>query len=152
MKIDPDDGPLVDDFVVVEEGVYPVRIGEVRESRSADGDLSWMLRLELIEGPLAGRTIVTDWLNFTDKGLHRVRRVLDALGYDVTRPIELEAREVEGKTARVEIETRETHVHGGGRLQRRSRVTYDGWRPMDADEPQATGGGGGTAAADSMPF
>ena len=158
MKIDPEDGPDVDDFVVVEDGLYPVRIAEVRESRREGGDTSWMLRLELTEGPLTGRTIVTDWLNFGEKGMHRVRRVLSALGFDLSKPLELEPAELEGRVACVELATRESMT--AGRMQRRSRVTYDGWSPEGAlghggpehGDPGIGGGGAAGAAADSMPF
>ena len=160
MKIDTDDGPDVDDFVVVEDGTYPIRIAEAREMRSGGGDASWMLRLELVEGPLAGRTAVTDWLNFGVRGLHRVRRVLDALGFDLSKPVEVEAHELVGREALVTLETRESVSADHGRVQRRSRVIYDGWAPLSRDrvgdgDTRAGGGGGGggsTVAADTMPF
>jgi len=158
MRIEPDDGPDVDDFVVVEDGVHRVRIAEVRTSTSAQGDESWMLRLELVNGPLAGRTAVTDWLNFGARGLDRVRRVLSALGYDLSQPLDVDPQELVGQEALVELATRETMSPEGGRMQRRSRVVYDGWSPPDAGavgaglDPAAGGGGSGQVAADTMPF
>ena len=150
MKIDPDEGPNVDDFVVVEDGLYPVRIAEVRESHRPQGDVSWMLRLELLEGPLAGRTIVTDWLNFGEKGLHRVRRILEALDFDLTQPLDIEPEELVDRRALVDLATRESLSNDGSRMQRRSRVTYDGWSPYTPNKTPGTGAAG--AAADAMPF
>lgn len=158
MRIEPDDGPDVDDFVVVEDGVHRVRIAEVRRSTSPQGDESWMLRLELVTGPLAGRTAVTDWLNFGARGLDRVRRVLGALGYDLSQPLDVDAEELVGREALVELATRETISPDHGRMQRRSRVVYDGWSPPDAGAVEVGGdagpggGGAGQMAADTMPF
>ena len=58
MRIEACDGEQVDDFVVVEDGTYRMRVGEVRPARTGDGRESWMLRMELDGGDLAGRTAV----------------------------------------------------------------------------------------------
>ena len=159
MQIDPDQGTGVDDYVVVEEGTYPLRVDSVRESRNADGDVSWMLRMVLVEGERAGRTAVTDWLNFSDRGMHRVRSILGALGWDVSVPVTVEPEELVGFVANVRLINQETTHPDTGRTQRRSRVPYDGWSPCpDAERyramaPKMTGGGGGVGlAADAMPF
>ncbi|MEM6673356.1 MAG: hypothetical protein AAF726_10975 [Planctomycetota bacterium] len=153
MRIEPQEDEGIDDFVVVEDGEYGMRVAEVRESTNPERT-SWMLRLELLDGERAGRTAATDWLNFTTKGMHRVRIVLGALGFDVSEPLEVEAHELVGRTASVRLATAESVRESDGRLQRRSRVTYDGWAPHHAREAAPTAGGstGGTFAADEMPF
>ncbi|QDV05456.1 hypothetical protein Poly30_09530 [Planctomycetes bacterium Poly30] len=159
MQIDPDVGTGVDDYVVVEEGTYPLRVESVRETRSPDGEVAWMLRMALVEGERAGRTAVTDWLNFTDRGMHRVRSILGALGWDVSVPVEVEPEHLIGLVANVRLINQETTHPDTGRIQRRSRVPYDGWSPcpdaerLQAMAPRTTGGGGGVGlAADAMPF
>lgn len=161
MEVNPDDGSAVDNFVVVEEGAYRMKIGEARESGATGDTVSWMLKLQLVDGPMAGRNAVIDWLNFTDRGMHRVRSVLAAVGYDTSKPIEVEPLDLVGKEAIIRVETRETTEHVGEkeRTVRRSRVTYDGWSPVTDDdvtteEAVADRGGGGAplAAADEMPF
>lgn len=151
MHIDPDAGDPVDDFVVVEDGDYLLQIAEVRESGQADGRTSWMLRLELVEGPLAGRTAVTDWLNFSDRGMHRVRHVLAALGFDVSVPLDVIPDQLLGRQAIVRLETQETRRRADGRPQRRSRVTYDGWAPSGGQAPPDPAGAE-AIPADAMPF
>lgn len=151
MHIDPENSGEVDDFVVVEDGDYLLRVAEVRENSGSDGRVGWMLRLELVDGPQAGRTAVTDWLNFTDRGMHRVRLVLGALGFDIHVPLDVDPSELLGLEAIVRLETQETRRSADGRLQRRSRVTYDGWAP--APEAGEAGGAGATSIpADAMPF
>lgn len=161
MEVKPDDGSAVDNFVVVEEGAYRMRVGEARESGGTEGSVSWMLKLQLVDGPMAGRNAVVDWLNFTDRGMHRVRSVLAALGYDTTRPVEVEPTDLLGKVATIRVETRESTERVGEkeRTIRRSRVTYDGWSPDSGEglaaEVEVGSGGGGSrspVAADEMPF
>lgn len=162
MQIDPDQGTGIDDYVIVEEGTYPLRVDSVKVTRDASNEPSWMLRLALVEGERAGRTAVTDWLNFSDRGMHRVRSILGALGWDVSVPIEVEPEQLEGLVANVRLVNQESTHAETGRSQRRSRVPYDGWSPCpDADRfremaepgPGAAGGGGGIGlAADAMPF
>jgi len=133
MRIEACDGEQVDDFVVVEDGTYRMRVGEVRPARTGDGRESWMLRMELDGGDLAGRTAVLDWLNFTERGLHRVRLVLAALGFDVSASMDVEPEELLGRVADVRIATQESRRESDGRLLRRSRVAYDGWSPATGD-------------------
>ncbi|MEM1448663.1 MAG: hypothetical protein AAF957_13615 [Planctomycetota bacterium] len=165
MKIEPSDEEDLDDFVVVDDGDYRMRVGSVSEDRSPERGVSWMLRLELVGGDRAGRTAVTDWLNFTARGMHRVRIVLAALGFDVSETLEVEPDQLVGREAIVRLRTQETVREPDGRLQRRSKVTYDGWSPLaDAEAAGAAegtvsgagAGAGGNAsgvfAADEMPF
>ena len=162
MQIDPDEGSGMDDYVIVEDGTYALRIESIQERSNADGERSWMLRLGLVEGERAGRTASIDWLNFTPRGMHRVRSILSALGFDVSVPVEVEPADLEGKVAHVRLITQESTHHETGRPQRRSRVPYDGWSPCpDAEQyarfaPPSGGAGAGVAgagmAADAMPF
>ena len=141
----------------MEEGTYALRIEAVEERGNADGDVSWMLRLGLVEGERAGRIASLDWLNFSQRGMHRVRSVLNALGFDVSVAIEVQPADLRGKVAHVRLITQESTHPETGRIQRRSRVPYDGWSPCpdaeryDRAAPPA-GGAGGNLAADAMPF
>jgi hypothetical protein len=130
MRIEACDGTDVDDFVVVEDGEYRMRVGEVRPVEGAAGRAAWMLRMELVHGELAGRTAVLDWLNFTERGMRRVRMVLAALGFDVTGALDVEPGELLGREAMVRVATQESRRESDGRLLRRSRVAYDGWEAV----------------------
>ncbi|MDG1048575.1 MAG: DUF669 domain-containing protein [Planctomycetota bacterium] len=137
MRIEACDGTDVDDFVVVEDGEYQMRVGEARSVETTGGSAAWMLRMELTDGDLAGRTAVLDWLNFTDRGLRRVRMVLAALGFDVTTSMDVEPEELIGREAMVTIATQESRRESDGRLFRRSRVAYDGWGVVDPEHEGA---------------
>lgn len=164
MQIEPDEGTGIDDYVVVEEGTYPLRVESIKETNNADGDISWMLRMALVEGERAGRVAVTDWMNFSERGMHRVRSVLGALGWDVSVPVDVEARELEGRVANVRLINQESTHPETGRVQRRSRVPYDGWSPcpdaerfasagsVDVRSGASHGGSGVGLAADAVPF
>lgn len=155
MRIEACEGEQVDDFVVVEDGTYRMRVGEVRPVVAGDGRESWMLRMELEGGVLAGRTAVLDWLNFTERGMDRVRLVLAALGFDVSARLEVEPDELVGRVADVRIATEESRRESDGRLLRRSRVAYAGWSVVHGDEGDSgedsmgvTASGGGASGDD----
>ena len=158
MRIEMDEGGDVDDFVAVEEGDYRVRVGGVLEKRRPESGVAWMLRMELVDGERAGRTAVTDWLNFNPRGMRRVRMVLAALGFDVSESLEVEPTDLVGRQAMVRVTVQESQHAVTLRVQRRNRVPYDGWSPVGGDEPSSgsppsgAGSSGGSYAADEMPF
>ena len=131
MQIDLEIENGVDDYKVVEDGDHLLRVAEASAGETADGSVSWMVRMEIVEGDLAGRTAVLDWLNFTSRGLHRARMILTALGYDTTKPLDLEPSDLMGKVAVLRLRTEETEHPVSGRRIRRSRVAYDGWAPAE---------------------
>ena len=161
MRIELEEDNGVDDFVVVGEGEYRMRVGAANVVNGADGRVSWMLRMELVDGDMAGRTAVLDWLNFDPRGMRRARFVLEALGFDVSGPLEVDAHELIGRKACVRIMTEETQRETDQRTQRRSRITYDGGSPFDPGsggepvevaERSGSGSSGGSFAADEMAF
>lgn len=177
MYIDTDSAKESNDFVVVEDGEHLLRIGSAREVTNADGEVAWMLRLEVVDGSMSGRTAVVDWLNFKPKGMDRVTRILAALGFDTSKPMDLDPSDVVGRCAVLRLVTQESTRPTDGQTVRRSRVTYDGWAPApdgatgwvdqgDTDEAEGAagvepdaigagdggGGSGSTMAADAMPF
>ncbi len=166
MQIEPDHGTGIEDYVVVEDGTHPLRIDSIRVTNNADGEIAWMLRLALVEGERAGRIAAIDWLNFNERGFHRVRSVLSALGWDVSVPIEVETQDLEGKIGHVRLVSQESTNTGSGRIQRRSRVPYDGGSPCpyaaryevphgaepDSSHPGSGWWSGVGLAADAMPF
>lgn len=166
MQIDLDIEGGVDDYKLVEDGDHLLRVAEASAGSTADGSVSWMVRMEVVEGDLAGRTAVLDWLNFTSRGLHRARLILSALGYDTTKTLDLEPRDLLSKVAVLRLRTEETEHPVTGRRIKRSRVAYDGWAPADegAAPPHSEDGAPGspesgpsegskeTACADAMPF
>ena len=160
MRIEVEGVDEVDDFVIVEAGEHLMRVGGAKEMPAADGGTSWMLRMEIVDGDMAGRTAVTDWLNFSTRGMRRVRLVLSALGFDVSDSLEVEPHELIGRKAYLRVATEETQRQPDQRIQRRSRVAYDGWSPVGETLPEpaevaersVSGSTGGSFAADEMPF
>ncbi len=176
MRIELEGADEVDDFVIVEDGEHLMRVGGAKQMDGAEGRISWMLRMELVHGIRAGRTAVTEWVNFTPRGLHRARLILAALGFDVSDTLEVEPHELIGRKAYLRVATEETLREADQRVQRRSRVAYDGWSPVgdtagdtagdtvgdaaggpateaaEVAERPASGSAGGSFAADEMPF
>src|SRR5687767_9208568 len=93
----------VDSFVSVPAGTHVVRIAEVREGRSRDGSVRWSFRLEVTEGDFAGRTAAWDSLTWSERGVYRIKKVLEALGVDVRGELEIGPDDLLGLRARVQV-------------------------------------------------
>lgn len=137
-------------FVSIPEGVHVCRVAEVREGRARDGSVQWNLRLEAVDGEHAGRTAAWDSLTWSDRGVHRVKLVLEALGYDVRGEVELEPEELVGRRARVQLMLEEREDPLRGRRVVRLRVPYLGYEAAEAGaDVDGWGAGDGSSRHDA---
>ncbi len=116
-------------WVVVPEGVYVCRVAEVRPGQARDGSERWRMRLEVAEGEWAGRTAAWDSITWSERGIHRVKRVLQALGFDVRGEVELAPEDLVGRYARVVLEPEQWEDPVTGKTQLRLAVPYLGYSP-----------------------
>jgi len=140
-----------DSFNSVPEGQYSCRIAEVRTGQSRDGSERWRFRLEVIEGDYAGRTAAWDSMTWSDRGIFRVKKVLEALGFDVEGKVEVDSQDLVGRRASVVLETEEWEDPITGRRQIRMSVPYLGYAPFGEDGlvAQVNGAGAGTGGSAS---
>lgn len=133
MQIDFSTVDDADSFITVPEGTYLCRIGEVREATTREGGAMWGLRWEVADGDHAGRTAVWDNLIWSDRGLPRVKRVLALLGFDVSGPLDIDAHDLMGRRAHVEVAFEEREDPLSGKRVTRARVPYRGYAPVDGE-------------------
>jgi len=127
-------------FVSIPEGTYGCRVAEVRKGQARDGSERWTFRLEVADGEFAGRTATWDSLTWSDRGIFRVKAVLSALGFDVSRELEIDSDELIGRSTTVRLEREEWEDPDSGERRVRLAVPYMGYK--DA----ATNGTNGTKA------
>lgn len=143
----------VESYISVPEGVHPCRIAEVREGRSRDGSVRWSFRLEVLDGEYAGRTAAWDSFTWSERGVYRVKKVLEALGLDVRGELEIDPADLVNLQARVKVEPEEREDPVSGRRQVRMRVPYLGYAPLEEDAPHGALGqaskNGSAEASDS---
>lgn len=120
-----------DSFVSVPAGAYTCRVAEVRLGAARDGSERWSLRLDVVEGEHAGRMAAWDSLTWSERGVSRVKRVLGALGFDVTGELEVEPEDLKGLCARVQVFPEEWEDAVTGRRQERNIVPFSGWAPVE---------------------
>lgn len=125
-------------YVSVPEGTYTCRVAEVREGLARDGSVRWGIRLEVADGEYAGRTAAWDALTWSERGIHRVKRVLAAFGLDVRGVVELEAADLVGLQAVAVLEPEEREDPQTGKRQLRLRVPYAGYTPVAAEAARET--------------
>lgn len=128
----------IDSYVSIPEGVYACRIAEVREGLSRDNSVRWSYRLEVVDGEYAGRTAGWDSLTWSDRGIRRVKRVLETLGLDVSGRLEVQPSDLIGLQARVAFQTEEREDAFTGRHTLRLRVPYAGYSSLADQRPNAS--------------
>jgi len=121
----------VETYVFVPEGEHDCRVADVREGTSRDGSVRWSFRLEVIGGDYAGRTAAWDSLTWSERGVYRVKKVLEALGLDVKGELEIESKDLIDLQARVRVIPEEREDPVTGRRQVRMRVPYLGYAPIE---------------------
>lgn len=126
----------VDSYVFVPEGEHNCRVADVREGTSRDGSVRWSFRLEVLNGEWAGRTAAWDSLTWSERGVYRVKKVLEALGLDVRGELEIDPQDLLNLQARVRVIPEEREDPVTGRKQVRMRVPYLGYSPL---REEATG-------------
>lgn len=122
-----------DSFASVPEGIYEVKVTEVRVTTSRDGSERWSLRLVVADGDYAGRTAAWDSVTWSERGVVRVKRVLEALGFDVSGEVELEPGELKGLRARVQVMLEQYEDSVSGRRMEHMTVPFQGWAPTESE-------------------
>ena len=130
----------VESYISVPAGVHNCRIAEVREGRSRDGSVRWSFRLEVCDGDYAGRTAAWDSFTWSERGVYRVKKVLEALGLDVRGELEIDPADLVNLQARVKVEPEEREDPVSGRRQVRMRVPYLGYAAVEEEDSQRAGG------------
>ncbi len=128
MKYDFSDVEDVEEFVSVPEGEYLCRVAEVREGVARDESLRWSMRLEVVEGYVSGRTAGWDSITWSERGVHRVKHVLDALGFETDGTLDVDTGELIGRQAFVTFKEEEWEDPQTGRRQVRLGVPVIGYR------------------------
>ncbi len=131
----------VESYVSVPAGTHDVRIAEAREGRSRDGSVRWTFRLEVIDGDFAGRTAAWDSLTWSERGVFRVKKVLEAFGLDVSGEIEIDTGDLVNLRARVQVVPEEREDPATGRRQVRMRVPYLGYTRLEKNTGEASAAG-----------
>jgi len=135
MQIDFSEIVDVESYASIPEGTYLCRIAEVRMGSTKEGSPRWGLRLEVAEGDYAGRTAGWDNLSWSERGLPRVKGILQRLGYDVSGPLELLPEDLVGRRIRAQFQTEEREDPATGRRVVRLAVPYMGYEPAGPDTP-----------------
>jgi len=124
-------------FILIPAGVYPCRVADVRPGKARDGSERWRFRLEVTEGDFAGKTAAWDSVTWSERGIFRVKHVLAAFGFDVTREIEVEPEELEGRRATVQVEEEEWENPLTGETRLQLSVPYMGYALEAEPAPDA---------------
>lgn len=139
----------IDSFVSIPEGRYLCRVAEVREGVSRDGSPRWSLRLEVTSGDYAGRTAGWDSLTWSERGIRRVKHVLEALGLDVTGQVELLPADLLAREVIATFQSEEREDAFTGRRVLRLRVPYAGYSPSAGGAAAALAGATANAGSGS---
>ena len=118
--------------LVVPNGMYLCRIADVRERKARDGSPQWGLQLEAVGGDYAGRTLAWDNITWSERGVFRIKKVLAALGFDVSGLLSVEPSQLVDLRVQVLLEVEEYENLGG--TTRRMAVPYNGYFAAGAED------------------
>lgn len=118
-----------EDFASLPQGWYTVKLHEVREGRTKEGDIRWGLKLLVYDGVYAGRVAAWDGLVWSERGAPRAKRLLEALGFNVSGTVDIVPADLIDCRLDVELVLEEWENPTTGRRQRRNVVPYDGFAP-----------------------
>jgi hypothetical protein len=136
MQVDFSSIDDVESYISIPEGTYVSRVSEVRTSLTRDGSPRWALRLEVVTGEFAGRTAGWDGLVWSDRGLPRVKTVLQCLGFDVSGHLNIDPEDLVGRQVSAEFIPEEREDPETGRTISRLVVPYMGYQSvMNEDSP-----------------
>ena len=131
MHYDFSDVEDIESFVSVPEGEYLCRVAEIREGTARDESPRWSLRLEVVGGDISGRTAGWDSITWSPRGVHRVKHVLDALGFETEGAVNMGSEELLGRQAYVTFREEEWEDPQTGRRQARLCVPFIGYRSAE---------------------
>lgn len=120
-------------FVAVPAGTYYCKVADVRPGRARDGSERWGLRLEVVGGDWSGKTAAWDSITWSERGIYRVKCVLESFGFDVSGELEVEPRELLGRTAHVEVQLEEWEDPEAGRRHVRTAVPFLGYAKANGE-------------------
>ncbi|MEM7309290.1 MAG: hypothetical protein AAF682_21580 [Planctomycetota bacterium] len=125
----------IQSFASIPEGKYTCQISEVRPGATRDGSERWAVRLEVAVGEYAGRTAGWDGLVWSERGLPRVKYVLDRLGFDTNGWVSLEPEDLVGRCVQATFVPEERDDPVSGRRVQCLRVPYAGYqRAMELED------------------
>ncbi len=132
--------PVPPEFMRVAPGTYLCRVAEARYGVTRTGYPRWGLKFVVDQGNETGRMAAWDGLVFSPKAETRTRQVLAALGLPHTGSVRFYAADFLGRRAWVTV-VEESYQHPDtGRTSLRMKVPYEGIRPCDPEEKDASGG------------
>ncbi len=117
-------------LVSIPPGQYPCIVVDSRLHVSRDGSPRWGVHWKVLSGVLAGKTAAWDNLNWSERGLPRVKQVLKFLGFDVSGVLELEPKDLLGCKARVQVQKEVYEDELTGQRIERLSVPYNGYEPI----------------------
>ncbi|MDF1838659.1 MAG: hypothetical protein P1V35_12385 [Planctomycetota bacterium] len=120
-------------LVSIPPGQYPCILVDARLHVSRDGSPRWGVHWKVLSGILAGKTAAWDNLNWSERGLPRVKQVLKLLGFDVSGVLELEPSDLLGCKALVQVAKEAYEDELTGQRIERLSVPYNGYEALEED-------------------
>jgi len=150
-------------LISVPPGRYLCEIVDTRVSAARDGSPRWGMHWKVKGGELAGKTAAWDNLNWSERGLPRVKQILRVLGFETGGVLDLEPDDLVGRAAVVQVEREIYEPEGSDRRIERLAVPYDGYTSLEeaddgfldheaSDEDPNPADGDAEDERDSMPF
>lgn len=117
-------------FETIPAGGYLLQIVKVDVSFETGTNVEkWKIKLQVIDDEHKGAILWDNW-KFVDKGLNRIKYNFKQLGYDVTKPLNIDHEDLLGKVLYCSVSLeKDTRDPLGEKMQ--NRLPWDSYRPLD---------------------
>ena len=129
----------VQDFSPIPAGTYQVKVADVEETTTQNGDPMWKMVLQVTKGEHEGRRLF-DNLVFTERALSRVKLVCSSLGADVIGAVDLTPDMLLGKECQATTIV-EDYLDNEGTTKRRNCVPFAGYKPLGSGSTDGSADG-----------
>lgn len=112
------------EYMLLPEGEYSVKVGEVEETTTRMGDVMWKVMFRVTAGEFLHNKVFTN-LVFTEKALGNIKVFCKAIGLDMNADrLDLHPDDIERATLRVLI------AHESYEGKTRAKIPYAGFMPL----------------------
>jgi hypothetical protein len=118
-------------------GQHVCAVTSVKVDETKGGDEMWRVRFKVVGGEHAGE-VVLDNLVFSDAAMSRIKLACKAFGIDTSKEVELNPSDILGLMCLVTVVEKQ-YEDKRGRPKVTVGVSFDGYRPLPEDEPEAEG-------------
>lgn len=96
----------VESRVLIDEGVYAVKVKSAEETKTQNGDDMIKVTVQIINGEYKGETLI-DYFPITEKALWKLKQFLEACGKKAEGKMSIDTAKLKGMSCKIDVKHEE---------------------------------------------